>query len=100
MCYCSAIKLIRLAIFILPMIHFQVLGFECAACNKAFQLIQHTADELDILIALEKVSDPQLFIQHQVLSVPGIVMNNQLMLQGSCPDKQTIVAWINHANET
>ncbi len=62
------------------MIHVEVLGFDCTACRKSYQLIDQVAKEQGISIELSKVNDPQMFIHYKVLSIPAIVINQKLMI--------------------
>ena len=80
------------------MIDVKVLGFDCAACRKAYQLVGQLAEEAGVEIELSKVDDPQLFIQYQVMTAPGIIVNGQLKYQGGCPDKKMILDWLQTAS--
>ncbi len=72
-----------------------VLGFDCAACRKAYRLIGDLAAQQGLDIHLSKQSDPQLFVQYQVMTAPGILVDGQLVYQGGCPDSKTILGWLN-----
>jgi predicted thioredoxin/glutaredoxin len=74
--------------------HIEVLGFDCAACRKTYQLIEEVARELDIDIRLEKVSDPARIAAYRALSVPGIAIDGKLVHSGSKPSRKTIEAWL------
>lgn len=76
------------------MLNIQILGFNCQACNKTYQLIETVAKELQIPIQLSKQENPQAFIEYQVLQPPGIIINDGLVFQGSCPSKKMVIEWL------
>lgn len=82
------------------MLKFEVLGFECAACRKAYRLIEETAREMGVAIALEKVSDPARIAAHRVLSVPGVVMDGKLVHSGGTPSRWQIENWLKQRSQT
>lgn len=79
------------------MIQVEVLGFDCAACRKAYQLITQLAAELNIAIDCQKIDDPQKFIHYQVMTAPGIIVDGKLVYQGGCPDRNSIIDWLQAA---
>lgn len=74
--------------------HIEVLGFDCTACRKTFQLIGEVAHELDIDIRLEKVSDPARIAAYRALAVPAVAIDGKLLHSGSLPSRKTITNWL------
>lgn len=74
--------------------HIEVLGFDCPACRKTFQLIGEIAQELGIDIRLEKVSDPERIAVYRVLAVPAVAIDGKLLHSGSLPSRKTITTWL------
>jgi len=76
------------------MLNVAVLGFDCAACRKAYRLIDEVAQELGIAIHLEKISDPARIAAHRVLSAPGVVVAGKLVHSGGAPSRKQIAIWL------
>ena len=77
------------------MLNVAVLGFDCAACRKAYRLIEDTAREMGLAIHLGKVSEPARIAAHRVLSVPGVVVEGKLVHSGGAPSRKQIATWLN-----
>lgn len=75
----------------------KVLGFDCASCRKTFTLIEQVATDLGLNIDLVKTGDAALLARHQVLSVPAILVEDELKFQGGCPDVKAVRQWLQAA---
>lgn len=82
------------------MLTVEVLGFDCPACRKAYRLIEETAHEMGVRIALEKVSDPARIAAHRVLNVPGVVVAGRLVHSGGTPSRKQIETWLTQRSES
>ena len=73
---------------------FEVLGTGCKKCEKCADEIKATAQELGEDVDVQKVTDPEALMRHQVMSTPGIVLDGKVVHSGSVPDRATIQTWL------
>ena len=66
----------------------------CAKCKKLEADIREIVIEEKIDAKIEKVNDLQEMMKYQVLTSPGLVINNMLVHSGSFLDKKTLRALI------
>ncbi|WP_354623665.1 thioredoxin family protein [Psychromonas sp. MME2] len=67
-----------------------VYGSGCKNCVTTAELIQQTAKQLDIDIALSKVTDLQAIMAAGVMSTPAVSVDGKLVHSGSVPDQQKV----------
>lgn len=70
----------------------EVLGTGCKKCDNTATAIQEVARELGIEAEVEKVTDPAVIMQYQVMSTPAVAVDGKLQHSGSIPTKETIVS--------
>ena len=63
----------------------KVLGSGCANCQTTAKLIEETARELGVEIALEKVEDIGQIMSYGVMSTPGVVSTAPWSMPEACP---------------
>lgn len=63
----------------------KVLGTGCAKCKKLEQLTRTAVIELGIEATIEKVEDIYRIMQFGVMSTPGLVVDNKVVLTGRLP---------------
>lgn len=63
----------------------KVLGTGCAKCKKLEQLTRTAVNELGIEATIEKVEDIYKIMQFGVMSTPGLVVNDKVVLTGRLP---------------
>ena len=72
----------------------KVLGSGCTKCNQTMDLIEKIAAEEGAEIQLEKVSDPAKIMAYNILSTPGVVVDEQVVHRGSIPKKEQVLEWL------
>lgn len=72
----------------------KVLGSGCAKCQKTAELIQRIADEKNVQIVLEKVTDPMQIMTYNVMSTPAVVMDESVVHKGSIPKTTDVEEWL------
>ncbi len=72
----------------------KVLGSGCAKCVTTAKLIEETAREMSVDIALEKVTDVARIAGYGVMSTPGVVVDGKVVHSGSVPDRSRVVTWL------
>jgi small redox-active disulfide protein 2 len=84
------------------MIEVKVLGPGCANCERLERMALEALTQLDndhpgIEFAFEKVTDPMRFHEYGVLSTPGLIINNQVVISGRLPTADQIQGWMEAA---
>jgi small redox-active disulfide protein 2 len=77
------------------MVTIKVLGPGCANCKRLAQLVQHVAATSGVQIELDKVTDYAEIMHWPILSTPGLVVNDTLVVSGRIPSADEVAAWLN-----
>lgn len=75
----------------------KILGTGCPKCKRAEELTREAAKEAGIEISVTKVTDIKQIMEYNILSTPGLVINESLKSSGRIPRKEEIVAWLRQA---
>ncbi len=75
------------------MLTIKVLGSGCANCKRLEQEVREALTESGIAFELIKVTDYADIMAYNVLSTPGLVMNEKLVSAGRIPKRPQIVEW-------
>ena len=81
------------------MLQIKILGPGCANCRRLEQLAHHAVDELGVEAAIEKVTDYPDIMRYNILSTPGLVINEQVVSAGRIPSRAEVVSWLANALE-
>jgi small redox-active disulfide protein 2 len=76
------------------MLNIKILGPGCANCKRLEQLTRHEVEKLGLAANIEKVTDYGQIMAYDILSTPGLVINEQVMVNGRIPTNQEITAWL------
>lgn len=81
------------------MLSIKVLGPGCANCEKLEQLARLAVEKVvmqnpGLEASVEKISDPERFLDYGLLATPGLVVNEKLVSSGMVPALPQIMAWI------
>ena len=63
----------------------KVLGPGCRNCATLEQRTREALDELGLTAEIEKVSDPAAIVGYGVVSTPGLVVDDHLVVSGKVP---------------
>lgn len=72
----------------------KVLGTGCANCRRTIALIDEVAKSKGLSIELEKVENIQDIMAYNILSTPGVVVNDQVVHAGGIPTRDKIEHWL------
>lgn len=75
------------------MLTVKVLGSGCANCKRLEQEVREALTGSGIAFDLVKVTDYADIMAYNVLSTPGLVMNEKLVSAGRIPKRPQIVEW-------
>lgn len=68
----------------------KVLGPGCAKCKTLDTLTRRASEELALKANIEKIEDYQKIMEYGVMSTPGLVINNELILSGKVPNYEEL----------
>lgn len=81
------------------MLQIKVLGPGCANCGKVEAVTKKAVANLGVEANIEKVTDYAEIMAYNVLSTPGLVINEQLVSAGRIPAESEVTTWVANALE-
>ncbi len=82
------------------MLTIKVLGSGCANCKRVEQIAHKAVSELGVEAEVIKVTDYNDIMTYNVLSTPGLVINEKLVSSGRIPTPAEVTTWLTDALET
>ena len=79
------------------MLTIKILGPGCANCVRVEELARKAVKELGIEAEVIKVSNVEDIVEYNVLSTPGVVINEKVVASGRIPALSTMIGWIKQA---
>lgn len=81
------------------MLQIKILGTGCPNCNKLEQETKKAVTNLAIEAEFEKVTDYQKIMDYDILSTPGLVINEIVVSSGKIPSQGEITSFLTSALE-
>jgi small redox-active disulfide protein 2 len=82
------------------MLTIKVLGSGCANCKKLEALTRQTIDQMGIQADVIKVTEYPDIMAYNIMSTPGLVVNEKVVSTGRIPSTAEITTWLTNALET
>lgn len=82
------------------MLTIKVLGSGCANCKRVEQIARRVVDEMSLEAEVIKVTDYNDIMAYNVLSTPGLVVNEKVVCSGRIPTKAEVTTWLVDALQT
>jgi small redox-active disulfide protein 2 len=82
------------------MLTIKILGPGCANCKRLEEIARKAASELNVTAEFVKVTDYNEILAYDLLSTPGLVINEKLVSSGRIPSPASVSAWIADATKT
>jgi small redox-active disulfide protein 2 len=79
------------------MLTIKVLGSGCANCKRLEQIAHKVVDELGIEAEIIKVTEYPDIMKYNILSTPGLVINEKLVSAGRIPTPAEVTTWFTDA---
>ncbi len=79
------------------MLRIKILGSGCPNCRKLAELTERAIAGLGIEASIEKVTDHNQIIGYNVLSTPGLVIDEKVVSSGRIPSEAEITSLITTA---
>jgi small redox-active disulfide protein 2 len=77
----------------------KVLGSGCANCKRVEQIARKVVEEMAIEAEIVKVTDYQDIMAYNILSTPGLVINEKVVSSGRIPTPAEVTTWLANALE-
>lgn len=81
------------------MLTIKVLGSGCANCKRVEQIARKVLTELSLEAEVIKVTDYNDIMSYNILSTPGLVVNEQVVCSGRIPTPAEVTTWLADALE-
>ena len=82
------------------MLIIKILGSGCENCKRLAWLAERAARHLAIEAEIIKVTDYKEIMKYDILSTPGLVINEKLVTSGRIPGEAEITTFLTDALET
>jgi len=82
------------------MLTIKVLGSGCANCKRVEQIAHKVVTEMGIEADVIKVTDYNDIMAYNILSTPGLVINEKVVSTGRIPTPAEVTTWLANALET
>lgn len=79
------------------MLTIKILGSGCPNCQKLAYLAERAVEHLSVDATIEKVTDHVKILEYNVLSTPGLVINEKLVSSGRIPSEAEITTFLTTA---
>jgi len=76
------------------MLTIKILGPGCANCKKLDALAHQAAESMNLQAEFIKVTDHAEIMQYNIMSTPGLVVNEKLVSAGRIPSVAEITTWL------
>jgi small redox-active disulfide protein 2 len=82
------------------MLTIKVLGSGCANCKRVEQIVHKVVEEMTLQAEVIKVTEYPEIMKYNVMSTPGLVINEKIVSTGRIPTPAEVSAWLTSALET
>lgn len=79
------------------MITIKVLGSGCANCKRVEQIARNVVADLAVEAEVIKVTDYNQIMEYDILSTPGLVINEKVVCSGRIPTPAEVTTWLANA---
>jgi len=81
------------------MLTIKILGSGCANCKRLEQIARKVVEEMSIEADVVKVTEYPDIMAYNVLSTPGLVINEKLVSTGRIPTPAEVTTWVMNSLE-
>jgi small redox-active disulfide protein 2 len=81
------------------MLTIKVLGSGCANCKRVEQIAHKVVSDMALEAEIIKVTEYPDIMKYNVLSTPGLVVNEKVVSSGRIPTPAEVTTWLTNALE-
>ena len=82
------------------MLTIKVLGSGCANCKRVEQIARKVITDMSVEAEVIKVTDYNDITAYNILSTPGLVINEKVVSYGRIPTPAEVTTWVADALQT
>ncbi len=82
------------------MLTIKVLGSGCANCKRVEQIARKVVEDMSLEAEIVKVTEYPEIMKYNIMSTPGLVINEKIVSTGRIPTPAEMTAWLTSALET
>lgn len=75
----------------------KVLGGGCANCKRLEKVVRTVVTEMGVEATISKVTDFQDIMAYEILTTPGLVIDEKVVCSGRVPSKGEVTTWVVNA---
>ena len=79
------------------MLTIKILGPGCANCKRLEEIARKAATDMGVEADVIKISDYNEILAYNILSTPGLVINEKVVSSGRIPPLASVTGWITEA---
>jgi small redox-active disulfide protein 2 len=76
------------------MLTIKILGSGCSNCKKVEAIARQSAEKMGIEATFVKVTDYNQIMDYNIMSTPGLVVNEKLVCAGRIPTPAEVTTWL------
>jgi small redox-active disulfide protein 2 len=76
------------------MLTIKILGSGCPNCKKVEAIARQTAETMGLKAEFVKVTDYNQITEYNILSTPGLVINEKVVCAGRIPNPSEVSTWL------
>ncbi len=81
------------------MLTIKILGSGCANCKRVEQIAHKVITDMRVEAEIVKVTDYNAIMAYNILSTPGLVINEKVVSTGRIPTPAEVTTWLTNALE-
>ncbi len=75
----------------------KVLGGGCANCKRLEKIVRDVVTEMGVDATISKVTDFRDIMAYDILTTPGLVIDEKVVCSGRVPSKADVTVWVVNA---
>lgn len=79
------------------MLNIRVLGPGCPNCKKVEAVARQAVEHMGLEAEVVKVTDYNKILEYNILSTPGLVINEKVVCAGRIPTEAEVTTWLANA---